>query len=111
MKSTATAKVGRSQWDIVHMMRFCIEVLEGKRPETNDRKITKSIALIPPRALCRRHSSALHVGAQYFDALGKPRIQTKCPMRFLTKAVIRSSSSSLMPLLAGTVQNSMASGI
>ena len=54
------------------MMRFCIEVLEGKRPETNDRKITKSIALILLAHLVGDIHQPLHVGAQYFDAQGRP---------------------------------------
>src|SRR5919197_2804548 len=38
--------VGRSKWDIVHMIPFCIDVLQGRIPEQNGRKITKPIALI-----------------------------------------------------------------
>jgi len=72
-------KVGRSQWDIVHMMRFCIEVLEGKRPETNDRKITKSIALILLAHFVGDIHQPLHVGAQYFDARGKPANPDQVP--------------------------------
>jgi len=65
-------KVGRSQWDIVHMMRYCIEVLEGKLPETNERKITKPMAVILLAHLVGDIHQPLHVGAQYFDARGKP---------------------------------------
>src|SRR6266478_7278856 len=31
---------GRSRWDIVHMIPFCVQVLQGRVPEQNDRKIT-----------------------------------------------------------------------
>src|SRR3982750_3407725 len=31
---------GRSKWDIVHMILFCIDVLQGRIPEGNERKIT-----------------------------------------------------------------------
>jgi hypothetical protein len=36
--------VGRSKWDIVHMIPFCIEVLHGGEPEQNERRITKPVA-------------------------------------------------------------------
>ncbi len=65
-------KVGRSQWDIVQMMRYCIAVVEGKVPETNERKITKPIALILLAHFVGDIHQPLHVGAQYFDAQGKP---------------------------------------
>jgi hypothetical protein len=65
-------KVGRSQWDIVHMMRYCIAVLQGGEPENNARKITKPIAVILLAHLVGDIHQPLHVGAQYFDANGKP---------------------------------------
>ncbi len=68
----AEGKVGRSQWDIVHMMRFCIEVLQGTKPEANERKITKPIALILLAHFVGDIHEPLHVGAQYFDAKGTP---------------------------------------
>src|SRR5215813_9527856 len=37
---------GRSKWDVVHMISFCIDVLQGRIPEQNERKITKPIAVI-----------------------------------------------------------------
>ena len=37
---------GRSRWDIVHMIPYCVEVLRGRVPEQNERKITKAVALI-----------------------------------------------------------------
>mgnify|MGYP001793179379 CR=1 FL=1 len=68
----ADGKIGRSQWDIVHMMRYCIEVLRGEVPENNERKITKPIALILLAHFVGDIHQPLHVGAQYFDAKGNP---------------------------------------
>jgi len=65
-------EAGRSKWDIVHMVRYCIEVLEGKIPETNERRITKTMAVILLAHLVGDIHQPLHVGAQYFDAQGKP---------------------------------------
>lgn len=65
-------KIGRSRWDIVHMMRFCIEVLEGKVAETNERKITRPIAIILLAHFVGDIHQPLHVGTQYFDARGNP---------------------------------------
>src|SRR5437667_11655605 len=39
-------KAGRSKWDVVHMISYCVEVLRGHVPEENERKITKPIAVI-----------------------------------------------------------------
>ena len=66
------AKAGRGEWDIVHMMRYCIAVLEGREPEKNARRITKPIALILLAHLVGDIHQPLHVGAQYFDAQGHP---------------------------------------
>jgi hypothetical protein len=44
--SYLSGSTGRSQWDVVHLIPFCINVLRGKMPENNDCKITKSIAVI-----------------------------------------------------------------
>ena len=68
----ADGKIGRSQWDIVQTMRYCIAVLQGKKPETNARKITKPIAVILLAHLVGDIHQPLHVGAQYFDAKGQP---------------------------------------
>lgn len=65
-------KTGRSQWDIVHMMRYCIAVLQGEEPSENDRKITKPIALILLSHFVGDIHQPLHVGAQYFDVRGQP---------------------------------------
>ena len=63
-------KTGRSEWDIVHMMRFCVEVLKGEVPEDNPRKITKPVAIILLAHYVGDVHQPLHVGAEYFDASG-----------------------------------------
>jgi hypothetical protein len=62
---------GRSKWDIVHMIPYCVEVLRGRRPEQNERKITKPVALILLAHYVADIHQPLHVGAQYFDAQGR----------------------------------------
>ena len=62
---------GRGEWDIVHMIPFCIEVLQGKVPEQNDRKITKPVALILLAHYIGDIHQPLHVGAEYFDQQGR----------------------------------------
>jgi hypothetical protein len=61
---------GRSKWDIVHMIPYCVEVLRGRKPEQNECKITKSVALILLAHYVADIHQPLHVGAQYFDAQG-----------------------------------------
>ncbi len=68
----ADGKIGRSEWDIVHMMRYCIAVLRGEEPEENARKITKPIAVILLAHYVGDIHQPLHVGAEYFDGTGKP---------------------------------------
>ena len=63
-------KVGRDQWDIVHMIRYCVRVLKGEEPEENARKITKPIAVILLAHYLGDIHQPLHVGAAYFDASG-----------------------------------------
>jgi hypothetical protein len=62
---------GRGNWDIVHMIPYCVEVLRGRRPEQNERKITKPVALILLVHYVADIHQPLHVGAQYFDAEGR----------------------------------------
>src|SRR4029453_3823341 len=62
--------VGRSKWDIVHMIPYCMEVLRGRRPEQNERKITRPVALILLVHYVADIHQPLHVGAQYFDPQG-----------------------------------------
>jgi hypothetical protein len=63
-------KAGRSKWDIVHMIPFCVAVLKGTEPEENPRKITKSIAVILLAHYLGDLHQPLHVGAEYFDTQG-----------------------------------------
>jgi hypothetical protein len=65
-------KVGRSRWDIVNAISYCVAVLKGEEPEDNPRKITKAIAVILLAHLVGDIHQPLHVGAQYFDAEGHP---------------------------------------
>ena len=64
--------IGRSKWDIVHMIPFCIDVLQGRIPEQNERKITKSVAVILLAHYVADIHQPLHVGAAYFDVDGRP---------------------------------------
>ena len=64
--------IGRSQFDIVHMIPFCIRVLRGEEPENNPRAITKPVALILLVHYLGDIHQPLHVGAEYFDAQGNP---------------------------------------
>ena len=68
----ADGKVGRSQWDIVHMITYCVDVLTGATPEDNPRKITKPIAIILLAHFVGDIHQPLHVRAEYFDSVGKP---------------------------------------
>jgi S1/P1 Nuclease len=62
---------GRSKWDIVHMIPYCVEVLQGRIPKQNDRKITKPIALLLLTHYVADIHQPLHVGAAYFDEQGR----------------------------------------
>lgn len=68
----ADGTVGRSQFDIVHMIPFCIRVLKGTEPANNPRAITKSVAVILLAHYLGDIHQPLHVGAEYFDKDGKP---------------------------------------
>jgi hypothetical protein len=72
-------KVGRSKWDIVQMVRFCVGVLKGTEPEENPRKITKTIAVILLAHFLGDIHQPLHVGAEYFDAGGHAMNPDKGP--------------------------------
>ena len=63
---------GRSKWDIVHMITYCIDVLQGRVPEQNERKITRPVALILLAHYVADIHQPLHVGAEYFDQQGRP---------------------------------------
>lgn len=63
-------RAGRSQSDIVHMIPYCIRVLQGLIAEQNDRKITKPVALILLAHYVGDIHQPLHVGAEYFTPDG-----------------------------------------
>jgi S1/P1 Nuclease len=65
-------EIGRADFDIVHMIPFCIRVLKGEVPETNDHAITRSIAVILLTHYLGDIHQPLHVGAEFFDAGGNP---------------------------------------
>jgi hypothetical protein len=62
---------GRSKWDIVHMVPYCIDVVQGRLPEQNERKITRTVAIILLAHYVADIHQPLHVGADYFDAQGR----------------------------------------
>lgn len=68
----ADGQVGRREFDVVHMIPFCIRVLRGDIPETNDRAITKAVAVILITHYVGDIHQPLHVGAQFFDTGGNP---------------------------------------
>jgi len=65
-------RVGRRKWDIVHMIPYCLQVLQGRVPEQNERKITKPVAIILLAHYVADIHQPLHVGTEYFDARGRP---------------------------------------
>ncbi len=68
----ADGKVGRSKWDIVQIITYCVRVLQGDEPEDNPRKITKPIAIVLLAHMVGDIHQPLHVGAQFFDRSGNP---------------------------------------
>ncbi len=75
----ADGKVGRSQWDLVHMVRYCVQVLRGEIPANNDRKITPAVAVILLAHYVGDIHQPLHVGAEYFSAGGATVDPDKTP--------------------------------
>ncbi len=65
-------EVGRGKFDIVQMIPFCLRVLRGQEPENNDRKITKTVAVILLTHYLGDIHQPLHVGAEFFDDNGNP---------------------------------------
>ena len=53
------------------MIPFCIQVLQGRVPEQNERRITKPVALILLAHYIADIHQPLHVGAEYFDQQGR----------------------------------------
>lgn len=68
----ADGEVGRSEFDVVKMIPFCIRVLKDEEPQPNDRAITKAVAVILLVHYLGDIHQPLHVGAEYFDTSGKP---------------------------------------
>jgi len=66
----AAGTVGREDFDIVHIIPLCIQVLKGEEPETNDKKITKTIAVILLAHYFGDIHQPLHVGAEFFNQQG-----------------------------------------
>jgi hypothetical protein len=63
----ADGTVGRLNFDIVHMIPFCIRVLKNEEPQPNSRAITKAVAVILISHFVGDIHQPLHVGAEYFD--------------------------------------------
>lgn len=70
LEKYSDGKTGRSKWDIVHMIPYCVSVLKGDTPEDNPRKITKPVAIILLAHYVGDIHQPLHVGTEYFDAQG-----------------------------------------
>jgi hypothetical protein len=66
----ADGEVGRGKFDVVQMIPFCLRVLRGEEPETNERAITKTVAVILLTHYLGDIHQPLHVGAEFFDADG-----------------------------------------
>jgi hypothetical protein len=66
----ADGNAGRSKWDVVHMIPYCVSVLKGETPENNERKITKAVAVLLLAHYVGDIHQPLHVGAEYFDEGG-----------------------------------------
>jgi len=64
-------KTGRTRWDVVHMISYCVDVLRGEVPENNPRKITKPVAVILLAHYAGDIHQPLHVGAEYFNHAGQ----------------------------------------
>ena len=54
------------------MIPFCIDVLQGRIPEQNERKITKTVALILLAHYVADIRQPLHVGAAYLISRAAP---------------------------------------
>ena len=70
LEKYSDGKTGRTQWDVVHMIAYCVDVLRGEVPEDNPRKITKSVAVILLAHYVGDIHQPLHVGAEYFNRVG-----------------------------------------
>lgn len=68
----ADGKIGRNDFDIVHLIAYCIRVLADREPQPNKRAVTKSVAVILLAHYLGDIHQPLHVGAEYFDDDGNP---------------------------------------
>jgi S1/P1 nuclease len=68
----ADGTIGRPDHDIIHLIPFCIAVLQAPDNTENEHKITKSVAIILLAHYLGDIHQPLHVGAEYFDEKGKP---------------------------------------
>src|SRR5438105_3801093 len=71
LEKYSDGKTGRSQWDVVHMISYCVDVLRGEIPEDNPRKITRPVAVILLAHYVGDVHQPLHVGAEYFNQAGQ----------------------------------------
>jgi len=67
----ADGRTGRSEWDVVHTIAYCIGVIRGDVPENNPRKITRPVAVILLAHYVGDIHQPLHVGADYFNHAGR----------------------------------------
>src|SRR5436190_2116107 len=71
----AEAKAGANKFDIAHMIPYCFTVLNGTTSANNDRRITKSVALILLVHYVGDLHQPLHVGAAFFNS----KVQRRAP--------------------------------
>ena len=64
---------GRSKWDIVHMIPFCIQVLQGRVPEQNERRDYEARSTHFACSLRCRHSPAAACRRGIFRSAGASR--------------------------------------
>ncbi len=67
----ADGEAGRSDHDLVQMMKFCVQVLKKEVPENNRYRITRPVAVILLAHYTGDIHQPLHVGAEYFSKAGK----------------------------------------
>jgi hypothetical protein len=72
LEKYSDGQTGRNQFDIVHMIPFCIRVLTGEESDQNPRKITRPVAVALLAHYVGDIHQPLHVGAEYFDKAGHP---------------------------------------
>src|SRR5260370_12903368 len=70
LEKYSDGKTGRRQWDVVHTISYCVDVLRGEVPENNPRNITKPLAVILLTHYVGDIHQPLHVGAEYFNQAG-----------------------------------------